>query len=106
MVPSPSAGISMSYVDLRTAFDERASDLFANSYTLHQTERITRVQELYALALQVLPAAEGRDDADKIAANVATILHRAYSISSTIEQSELLRKRLTGAQASIGVMSL
>ncbi|MNM21184.1 hypothetical protein D3C81_315420 [compost metagenome] len=96
----------MSYVELRTAFDERASDLFANSYTLHQAEKITRIQELYALALQVLPAAEGRDDADKIAATVATILHRAYSISSTLEQSEILRKRLNGSQASVGAMSI
>lgn len=96
----------MCYDDLRAAFDELAFELFSSGYTLQKTERIARVQELHGLALQVLPAAEGRSDAEKIAAAIATILHRASSISSTIEQSELLRKKLTGAQASIGVMSL
>lgn len=83
--PSSSpAVISMSYENLRSAFDELACEIFSNCYTMQASDRIASVQKLYDLGLQTLEAAESRDDAGKIRVAISSILHRGYSISSAV----------------------
>lgn len=90
----------MSYVDLRHAFDDLAYDIFATGYAMRTSECRARIHELYGLALQTLEAAQGRDDVDEVAATIGSILHRAYSISSTLKQCEMLRGKLARMPAT------
>lgn len=95
--PSPLV-IVMSYAELRPAFDALALEIFDRGYRMTGSERLSRVQELHGLALQVLAAAKGRHDSVKAIAHVSSIVQRANSMTTAATQAELLRERFARAR--------
>ena len=94
----PSPVIAMPYTDLRRDFDATAADLFGNGYMMTSRERLSRVQELHGLALQVLAAAQDRPDAIKIGASIAAVIRHANSMTTAATHAEILRERYERAR--------
>lgn len=95
----------MTHPALRAEFDSLALDIFENGPTMLHAELIARVQELSGLALQTISAAEGREDSQSIASSICKILHRAYSLSSAVEQASHLRQRLPYSKMPVALAS-
>jgi hypothetical protein len=84
----------MTYPALRAEFDALALDIFENGPTMLHAELIARVQELCGLALLTIAATKDSEDSQDVASSICAILHRAYSLSNSVEQASYLRQRL------------
>lgn len=100
MNPADRLVIAMDYPALRRDFDALAADLFDRGYLMTSRERLSRVQELHGLALQVLAAAQDQPDAVKIGANIAAVIRHASRMAAIPAQADI---RNTSARSTPGL---
>ncbi len=83
----------MRYESLRAEFDRLAHEVVVFGFALCPTERSANMQELCMLAGKIALEVEGHEEEMRILCSIDSLLHRAHSAVSALEQCESLREK-------------